>query len=292
MTNIGIAQLQFDDDDLASAERRRVKSTAAINRLAAAGAEVVVLPELAACGYLLEERHLRDHAEPSEPTGKVLGAWAAAARRHRIFVVGGYAELDGDAIYNAAIALGPDGGVIGHYRKLHLFGAEHHLFTPGDLGLPVFDLGALRVGLLICYDLRFPEAARILALQGAEMVLVPTAWVGGFDLPGSRGGRFIGQIEAALVHANLNQTYIVCADFAGRQRDLDLLGQSLAIDPYGTIVAGPLPTSEPADAIVAVDISVVHAALERGPGISPRANRRVDVYDDYLGYVSVVGGSI
>lgn len=291
MTKIGIAQLQFGDDDLDCAKRRWAKSVAAIDRLAAAGAEVVVLPELAACGYVLDAGHLRDHAEPAQPTGAALGAWVAAARRHRISIVGGFAERDGDALYNAAIALGPDGEVIGHYRKLHLFGAEHAFFTPGDLGLLVFQLGALRAGLLICYDLRFPEAPRLLALQGAEVVLVPTAWVAGFDRPGPRVRRFIGQIEAALVHANLNQTYIVCADFAGRQRSLDLLGQSLAVDPYGTILAGPLPGSEPAETIVEVDAEVVRSALERGPGISPRGNRRVDVYDDHLGYDPSNGAS-
>lgn len=291
---IGVAQLEFVEADLASPERRAAAGTAAIDRLAAAGADVVVLPELAATGYVLDADHLGRHAEtvepgPPGPGRPVLAAWAAAARRHGVAVVGGLAERTAHALYNTAVAIGPHGEVVGRYRKLHLFGAEHRVFAPGDLGLPVFPLGSLRAGLLICYDLRFPEAARILALQGAEVLLVPTAWIGGFDRAGPRPGRFIGQIEAALVHANLNQVYVVCADFAGRQRELEMLGQSVAIDPYGVILAGPLPETGPADFVVDVDAATVRSARHRGEGISPRENRRTDVYADLLGYRAPTG---
>ena len=249
-----------------------------------------MLPELAATGYVLAGDHLHEHAEPADATGPVLGAWVAAARRHHVAVVRGYVERLGDSLFNAAVAIASDGRVAGHYRKLHLFGGEHDVLAPGDLGLPVFDLAGLRVGLLICYDLRFPEAARILALRGAQAVLVPTAWVGGFNARGTAPGRFIGQIEAALAHANLNQVYVLCADFAGRQRDVQLLGRSIAIDPFGAIVAGPASADEPATLCADVDPATVAAALERGAGISPRANRRTDVYGDLLGYVGDEAG--
>jgi predicted amidohydrolase len=290
VTRVGLAQLRYDADEVDRPDRRAGVTVAAVERLAAAGAEIVVLPELAACGYVLEPDHLARNAEPSTPTGPVVGAWADAARRLGVTVVGGYAERIGEAVFNTAVAIGPTGDVAGRYRKLHLFGPEHQVMVPGDAGLPVVDLGRLRVGLLVCYDLRFPETVRILALQGADAVIVPTAWVGGFDASPPVAGRFIGQIEAALVHANLNQVYVLCADFAGRQRDVQLLGRSIAIDPFGTIVAGPASADEPAVLCTDVDPATVAAALERGAGISPRANRRTDVYGELLGYVGDEAG--
>jgi N-carbamoylputrescine amidase len=281
---VRIALAQIDHADLVDVDCRVEVTCRAIDDAAAAGAQFVVLPELAACGYVLDETHLGRWAEPGDASGAVVGAWREACARHGVAVVGGFAERAGDAIYNSAVALDRSGAVAGRYRKLHLFGAERDLFTAGDLGLPVIDLEGLRVGMLICYDLRFPEAARILALQDAEVIAVPTAWVGGFDRPGRATGRQIGQIEAAVVHANLNQVYVACADFVGTSPGYEFLGRSLLIDPYGDIVEGPLDPDRPGVILTDVDPAVVAGARERGPNISPRRNRRTDVYEHLLGY--------
>lgn len=279
---LGIAQLCFVDPGDAS---YRVDQTeGAIRALVAAGADLILLPELAASGYVLDAGHLAQAAEPNDASGPVLSRWADLAASLGVAVVGGYCERDGTALYNSAIALGPVGEILGHYRKLHLFGAEHGLFEPGDLGIPVYDFGFGCGAMLICYDLRFPETVRLAALQGAQVVFVPTAWVGGFDRRPPGSTREIGQIEAAIAHADLNQVFICCADQAGRAGSVEFLGRSVVIDPYGEAVLGPLSITEPSCAVVEIDLSLAGQAQDRGPGISPRANRRPDVYGALLGY--------
>ena len=112
------------------------------------------------------------------------------------------------------MVVGPDGVEL-HYRKLHLFDTEKQAFAPGDLGLPVVELGFGVVGLCVCYDLRFVETARALALQGAELILVPTAWLTGFDQVRWRDDGLAPQAQGAVLQANLNQSFIACASQAG-----------------------------------------------------------------------------
>jgi N-carbamoylputrescine amidase len=253
----------------------------AIDTAAAGGASLVVLPELATSGYVLDRAGLLAQAEGSV---RCVGAWRAAARRHGVTIVGGTTEVVDGRLYNTAVVLDAAGEVVGRYRKLHLFGGEQATFDPGDLGLPVFDVGGLRLGVLICYDLRFPEAMRILALQGAQVVAVPTAWVGGFDRALPAPDARIGQVDGALVQANLNQVFVAIADQVGMTGPHTFLGRSLVIDPYGEPVLGPMAWDEPGVEIVEIDVAEAERAQNRGPGISPRTNRRTDVYGDLLGY--------
>jgi predicted amidohydrolase len=276
---VAIAQLRcpsLDPDDAVA------RTTGAIEAAARDGAEVVVLPEMSS-GYVLDAAALAPVAEVGDD-GALLTAWRAVAREHGVIVVGGFAEKVGRRLFNTAAVIDRRGAVVGRYRKLHLFGAEHQVFTPGDCGLPVFDLDGVRLGVLICYDLRFPEALRILALQGAQVVAVPTAWVTGFDraLPGP--DERIGQVDGALVQANLNQVWVACADQVGTTAPYTFLGRSLVVDPYGEPVLGPLSHDTPAVQVADVDLAQVAHAQDRGPGISPRANRRTDVYGELLGY--------
>ncbi|MGZ4681047.1 MAG: carbon-nitrogen hydrolase family protein [Acidimicrobiales bacterium] len=277
---LAVGQLRCDalDDD-----GRLIALDDVVRRAAAAGAELVVLPEMAACGYLLDPDHLDRHAEPDDGSGPVLTRWRELARSLGVAIIGGFAERTDSGIANAAVVIDASGTVLGTYRKLHLFGAEHRLFVPGDRGLPVFTLGDTRVGVLICYDLRFPESARILALQGADVVAVPTAWVGGFDRSAPISGS-IGQVDGVLVQANLDQIYIACADQVGTESPIEFLGRSVVADPYGQPLVGPLSPDAEDLAVVEVDPAVARAAQERGRGISPRHNRRTDVYGELLGY--------
>lgn len=277
---IAVAQLRCDARDHIA---RRSSLEAAIGRAADDRADLIVLPELAASGYCLEREHLEHVAEPIDGTGPVLASWRAAARRHDVAVIGGFAERRADGgLANSVVVIDYDGSIVGAYRKLHLFADEQDVFVPGDLGLPIFSVAGADVGVLVCYDLRFPEAARILALRDAEVVAVPTAWVAGFDRPAP--GVEIGQVRGALVQANLNQVFIVCADQVGREGTHEFLGRSLVVDPYGSPLAGPLPPDGEEVVTVDVDLADVRAARHRGSGIDPRHNRRTDVYDALLGY--------
>lgn len=275
---VGIAQL-----DLApgAVEANSGRCLGAIRQAAEDGAQLVILPELATSGYRLEARD--QAAAASEPIpGPSTAKWQAEARRAGCWVIGGICERDGEKLYNSAALVGPD-GVVARYRKLHLFGGESTIFESGDLGLPVVDLPVGRIGILICYDLRFVEVARILALRGAALIGVPTAWVAGFDKSPPDDG-VIDQVRAAAVQANLDQAFIACASRVGADGDLEYLGSSCVVNPYGRFVLGPASPSEEVVDVVELDLGEATAARERGSGISPRRNRRHDVYDDLLGY--------
>jgi N-carbamoylputrescine amidase len=279
-TCVAAAQLRCPAND---ADARLHATTGAIRAGAAQGADLVILPELAASGYHLEARHLEECAEPEDGSGPFLRAWRTAAAEVGVAVVGGFVERTARGLANAAVVIGTDGAILTTYRKLHLFGGEHDVFIPGDSGLPIVDVAGLRVGVLICYDLRFPEVARILALRDADLIAVPTAWVAGFDKVRRRDGS-IGQIDGVVVQANLDQVYIACADQVGAEGDVLFLGRSLVVDAYGGIIAGPLGETDAGFAVATVDAAEVVAARDRGQGISPRANRRVDIYGPVLGY--------
>lgn len=276
---IGLAQLSLAPLDVASNIERTV---AAVEKAAADGADVVVLPELASSGYVLHEPTLRSVAERTDRPGAALRAWADVAAATRTTVVAGLPESDGDALYNTAVVLGPDGRVVTRYRKLHLFAGEVGVFTPGDLGLPVAEVGGLRLGVLVCYDLRFPEALRIHAARGVDLVAVPTAWVGGFDA--EDGATEIGQVRTVRVLANLNATPVACASQVGSAGPFAFLGSSVLVDPFGNDVAAPASRTEESVTVLELDTDLVRRARDRGEGISPLKQRRTDVYDELLGY--------
>jgi len=256
-------------------DENRARSVALVEAAAADGARLVVLPELMISGYGVEREGLAASAE--DLRGATHDAWRDVAARLGVHVVGGFCERAGDDLYNAAMMVGPD-GLVGHYRKLHLFDAEKHVFSPGDLGLPVYDLPFGKVGICVCYDLRFVEVVRALALRGADLIAVPTAWVGGFDTDPFDAMGYIGQARGAIVQANLSQVFLCCASQAGTAGGTRFLGSSLIVDPYGAVCAGPLGPDEEAVAFADVSVAASREARVRSPLIRPREDRRTDVY--------------
>jgi predicted amidohydrolase len=135
-------------------------------------ADLVVAPELALSGYLFtRKREVEQMAE--EVPGPATDRLTRASAEANCHVVVGLAERSGDRLYNSAVLIGPR-GVIGVYRKVHLFYEEKLYFSPGDRGFPLFDIRDVKVGLLVCFDHFFPEAARTLALQGAQIICHPS----------------------------------------------------------------------------------------------------------------------
>ncbi|CRM50060.1 (R)-stereoselective amidase [Pseudomonas sp. 25 E 4] len=133
------------------------------------GANLIVLPELSNCGYFFTSRQdAFDHAE-AVPEGASVKAWMDFASRYQVYLVAGLSEIDGTQLFNTAVLLGPD-GFIGKYRKAHLWNREKLWFTPGNTGFPVFETPIGRIGLLICWDIWFPEVPRILSQQGADII--------------------------------------------------------------------------------------------------------------------------
>jgi N-carbamoylputrescine amidase len=241
----------------------------------AGGADIVVLPELAVPGYTTDPVVLGLAAEALD--GPTVRAWQGAAAAGGGLVAGGLCERDGGRLFNSAVLVSA-AGVLAHYRKAHLFSGEKHVFTAGDTGFPVVSTTQGSFGMCICYDLRFVEVLRILALRGAELVLVPSAWVSGFDHGAFAARALPGQVAGLLVQANLNQVFAVAVSFAGPGREDDFLGCSVAAGPYGDALAGPLPPDEQQVSFARVDLDLVAEAGRRTALVTPGQDRRRDLY--------------
>jgi N-carbamoylputrescine amidase len=275
--SVALAQLRWSADPERNAERSVVVADEAFS----GGADVVILPELVAPGYTTSRETLATSAEGLD--GPTVRAWQQVAAAHGGYITAGFCERDRDRLFNSAVLVSGE-GVIGHYRKAHLFSAEKNVFAPGDLGFPVVTTPSATFGLCICYDLRFVEVMRILALRGAEVVLVPSAWVGGFDRAVIADPACPGQVAGVLVQANLNQVFVAAVSFAGVGPDCDFLGRSVLAGPYGDVVAGPAPPDQECVQLVQLDLDQVAEASQRTSLVTPRQDRRRDLYSvTYLG---------
>ncbi len=194
-------------------------------RAAAAGAGVLVAPEMYLTGYAVPDP--RAVAEPADGPGAA--AVAAVARGHGVAICYGYPELAGGAVYNSAQLIGAEGTRLAGYRKTHLFGDfETAHYTPGDDLVVQARLGALTVGLLICYDVEFPEAVRAHALAGTDLLLVPTALMRPYEF-----------VPTTLVptRAYESQLYVAYANRCGPEGEFDFTGLSCLAGPDGVVRA-------------------------------------------------------
>ena len=224
-----------------------------IRRAAERGADLIVLPELANSGCDLGTHALALELGEEFPGGPTVQAWKEHAQHSGVCVVGGLLEREGDTLYNSAVLLAP--GVAGRYRKTHLWNKEKFLYEPGQ-ELPVFDTSVGRIGILICYDAWFPEAARTLALKGAQMLCVPSNapddWV---PEEQRKGGLTMLNIHA-IAHANANRLFVACANRVGD----GYLGRSCVADPTGGVLALGDPTEE---GLVLADVDPSRARSEK-----------------------------
>jgi 5-aminopentanamidase len=239
---VAVAQL---DPKLGEKERNLEACLARLDEAAAAGASLLVLPECAIPGYMWESA---EEALPfaEEIPGPSTEALAYACRRLGMHVVCGLLEQDGDELRNAAVLVGPD-GLVGTYRKTHLpFLGVDRFVVPGD-ELEVWDTPLGRIGVEICYDLRFPEATRTLALKSADIVAHPT------NFP------VAARIQTELItvaRAAENRIYLLTANRVGKERWAEFCGWSQIVDPYGRRLAEADGTSE---ALLVADVEVEQA---------------------------------
>jgi predicted amidohydrolase len=232
-----------------------------------ASLNLLVLPELFSTGYLFTSKEdLAGLAEPI-PGPTTLFLHEHAKRRH-MFIVCGIAERQDDRFFNSAVLLGPD-GVRAVYRKAHLFMEEKLLFTPGDSPFRVHDIGQAKVGMLICFDYWFPEAARKLGLGGAQIICHPSNLV----LPE------YGQ-EVSRIRAMENRLFWILTNRSGSDvrggRELSFTGESRIFSPRGDILCKAGPDEESLQ-IVEIDPS---AALDKHvtPMNDLYEDRRTDLY--------------
>lgn len=279
---VSVALAQISGEPLAVQDNRDLAAHSATKAFEQ-GADIVVLPEMIIHGYVSDWKALWPVAEPLD--GPTVRSWSQLAAEHDGYIVGGFCERDGEALYNSAVAVGPEGLIL-HYRKVHLFDEEKVAFRAGNLGFPVVPTRFGNIGICVCYDLRFVEVVRILALQGADLICVPTAWLPGFDQERWDAEGMCPQARGAVLQANLSQVFIACASQAGKHGGLDFLGSSCLADPYGKLAAGPMSGSEDDVTVTEIDIALAKRSQVRAPLIAPRADRRTDVYGvEYQGRV-------
>jgi predicted amidohydrolase len=255
------------------------KSLALIAEAAGQGAGLVVLPELANSGYVFQSREEAFALAEEIPAGPTTRQWAEAARAHGLYIAAGIAERAGEVLYNSAVLIGPEGH-IGTFRKMHLWNEENLFFEPGDLGFPVFRTAIGRIGLLICYDGWFPEGFRLLALQGADLVCIPTNWV---PIPGQDPKREAMANILCMAAAHSNSVFVAAADRIGNERGQPFIGQSLIVGQTGWPIAGP--ASPAAEEIIYADANLAEARRKRNWNEynQPLRDRRADVYGEMLG---------
>ena len=277
-TKVRIACIQMQPA-IGNVEDNVAHSVGLINRAVELGAKLVVLPELSNTGYMFQSREEAFALSEPIPNGPTVNAWSEIAAKHRLHLVAGICERDGNKLFNSAVLIGPS-GYIGTFRKVHLWNEENLYFEPGDLGFPVFHTAIGRIGMAICYDGWFPETYRLAALQGADIVCVPTNWV---PIPGQAEGREAMANILAMAAAHSNSIYIACADRVGTERGQLFEGQSLIVGHTGWPVAGP--ASRDKEEILTADVALGEARRARNWNAFNQVlrDRRSDLYDEMLG---------
>jgi predicted amidohydrolase len=260
-------------------DRNLQKSLAMIQEAASAGARLIVLPELCNSGYVFESRDEAFELAEPVPDGPTSRAWREAAAREGLHLVAGISERAGDVLYNSSVIIGP-GGHLGTFRKVHLWNEENLYFEPGDVGFPVFKTPLGRIGTFICYDCWFPESFRLCALQGADIVCVPTNWV---PIPGQDPNREAMANILCMAAAHSNSIFIAAADRIGTERGQPFIGQSLIVGYTGWPIGGP--ASYDREEIVYAEANLADARRKRNWNEYNQVlrDRRGDLYAEMLG---------
>ncbi|MBC7882075.1 MAG: carbon-nitrogen hydrolase family protein [Anaerolineae bacterium] len=223
------------------------------------GAELLIFPELFLSGYNIGDAAWK-LAEPLD--GSSLKHACEIARNHHIALLFGYPEREGAQVYNSSVLIDSTGMQVSNYRKMHLFGSEERrLFMPGDQFV-LHTMNGWQLGLLICFDIEFPESARALALQGAQLLVIPTA------ITDTR----IAEITIPA-RALENQLFIAYINRTGTEDDLTYSGKSCIVGPDGTVLASA--DEFPKLLFVDLDQSAIHRERSR---FSYLQERRFDCY--------------
>jgi len=234
--------------------------------LRGADADLVVLPELALSGYLFRDRTQALGLADTVP-GRWTDALGALCAGRRLHVVCGLAEREGNRLFNSAVLVGPD-GLVACYRKAHLFRFEKEIFEPGDTGFTVHEVAGARVGMLVCFDWIFPEAARSLALAGADVIAHPSNLV----LPHAQ--------RAIVTRCLENRVFWVLANRTGSEREgdtsLSFTGRSRIGGPDGRVLADAGPDE------TRLEIVEIEPSAARDKRVTPEndllADRRSHLY--------------
>ena len=231
-----------------------------LEKLACDCVNLAVLPEMFSCSF--DNENLKKH---SKLTGKVLERLSLFAKKNQMAIAGTLPEMKKDKIFNTMVFIERDGKIKARYKKMHLFRlTDEHLYYTAGNEVAAIDSSFGRIGFMTCYDLRFPELARKLLLQGVQMIIVSAQW------PEPRKEHWKTLIKARAIE---NQLFMVCANRTGEDDDLKFPGMSMIVDPTGRI----LTEARDKDACVSahVDLKLVKDARASIPCME---DRREDLY--------------
>ncbi len=215
-------------------------------------ADLVVLPELFATGYQFVSQDEVQRLAESVPDGQTVRRLVEIAKRRQLHIVAGLAERAGGKCYNSAVVVGPS-GFLGCYRKTHLFYEETLFFTPGDTGFLVWDIRLARIGVMVCFDWYYPEAARTLALHGADIICHPSNLV----LPNCPDSMPVRCLENRVFAVTCNR---VGSEERGGKTRLTYIGQSEIVSPQGDIL---YRASHDQEDLAVVDVNPEEARSKR-----------------------------
>lgn len=224
-----------------------------------AEADLVILPEIWNVGFMSFEQYI---SEAEEKDGPTMTALTQAAKEAGVYLhSGSFVEKDGDAFYNASYLISPQGEILGHYRKIHLFGynsRETQILTPGD-AIAVVDTPLGKLGMATCYDLRFPELFRRMTAEGAGILLVCSAW----PYPRLEHWLMLNRVRALE-----NQCFLMSANSVGFNQGAQFVGHSMIVDPWGVILASG--GDEEVILKTEIDWDALKTAREKFPALADR----------------------
>lgn len=249
------------------------KAVSMIKEAVSCGAQLVVLPEMFNCPY--DNQKFIEYAEEPE-NSKTLDAVAEAARRSEVFLVAGsIPELEGEKLYNSSFIFSPDGDLMGSHRKLHLFDVdvpdgitfkESETLCPGS-HITVLDTELCKLGVAICYDMRFPELLRLMTIKGAELIVIP----GAFNMT-TGPAHWDPLVRTRAID---NQVYLAAASPATNgNASYMAYGHSMIVDPWGDVLAQAGYSEE----IIYADVEISRIKEIRNQ-LPLLKNRRRDIYD-------------
>ncbi|MCK5348252.1 MAG: carbon-nitrogen family hydrolase [Desulfobacula sp.] len=231
-----------------------------LEELASQSVCLAVLPEMFSCSF--DNENLKEHARV---TDKVIERLSLFAKENQMAIAGTLPEKKKDRIYNTMVFIDVDGKVKGRYRKLHLFRLTgEHLYYTGGNKIVTIDSSFGRIGLMICYDLRFPELARSLFLKKAQIVVVSAQW------PEPRKEHWKTLVKARAIE---NQMFMICSNRTGMDDSLRFPGMSMIVDPMGIVLADA--GSDEGSVFAEIEIKLVENARKLIPCMT---DRRHDIY--------------
>lgn len=252
------------------------RAISGIRDAASMGAQIVCLPELFNAPYFCQERDDKYFALAEEIPGTTSAILSEEARKHQVVIITSIFEK-AENFYNTAVVIDSDGTLTGKYRKVHIpddpanHYDEAYYFAPGNLGFPAIRTHYATVGALICFDQWFPEAARVEAAQGAEILFYPTA----IGWPLSQTREDLNQAEnnmwktIQIAHGIANNCFVVAVNRVGVQDTLNFWGSSFVSDPYGRVLVAA-PADVETTLVATCDLSVIEQKKKDWPFLDAR----------------------